>query len=488
MSAIASGAGERMLPARFVPLPAEARRQDAFPHTRRRLPWMLAGFLALLFLVPIDSTHLKIHLPVDSHIDRFAILAIVAAWFWLGGDQRTFFNPRRSKLFITFAALFTAATIASVVLDGPRIINLSELTLAEKHLATLAAFLVVGWFTLTAVRRADLPGLASYLIGLGCLTALGVLIERRTGYNVFYNFSEMILKPIATVAPAPTNIHPAFGTDGRAVVVGPTIHGLAVTALMTMVMPFALVRMLDAKERKPRLMYAAAFLLMLAGAIATDKKTAVVVPFAIVAYVTFYRPRQMMKIVPIGLIVLVGIVHFASPGALGSIFDKKQAVNSNSTLHRLGDFSSVVPDILAHPVIGRGFGTLNPDQPTIFRINDDEYVDEIWQVGIVGLLAYVGMIIAPILVARRAIRGRDPAMCSLALATSAGCVAYLVVSALLDAMSFPQAPYMFFVVAALATVASSKGEDDDEDAPRARSPRRPGRARRARSYATAEMS
>ena len=75
--------------------------------------------------------------------------------------------------------------------------------------------------------------------------------------------------------------------------------------------------------------------------------------------------------------------------------------------------------------------------------------------GIQGLAADLFMILAPILTARRAIRTRDPAVSSLALAASAGCVAYLVVNALFDAMSFPQAPYMFFMVAALTVIASA---------------------------------
>ena len=37
-------------------------------------------------------------------------------------------------------------------------------------------------------------------------------------------------------------------------------------------------------------------------------------------------------------------------------------------------------------------------------------------------------------------------------------MAYLVVNALFDAMSFAQAPYMFFIVAALATIAAAGPE------------------------------
>ncbi|HEU0251356.1 MAG TPA: hypothetical protein VFR48_11600, partial [Solirubrobacteraceae bacterium] len=132
--------------------------------------------------------------------------------------------------------------------------------------------------------------------------------------------------------------------------------------------------------------------------------------------------------------------------------------------------------VYAHPVIGRGFGTLNQDRPDQFRINDDEYIDEIWEVGVVGLLAYLGMIIAPIALARKAIRGRDPTIASLALASSAGCVAYLVVSALFDALSFPQAPYMFFLVAALTTIAAAGPEGNVQ--PARERVRTPARARR----------
>ena len=438
-----------------------ARSIDAFPRTKRPLPWILAGFLALLFLVPVDSTQAKIHLPVNSHIDRFAVVLMVLAWIVFGGDKRTFASPRRSKLFVGAAFAFTAIAVASLLFDAPRIVNLGQLTLAEKHFATLLSYLVVGWFALTALRRVDLRGFASYLIGLACITSLGVLIERRTGYNAFYNLSAVILKPIATVGAAPTNIHPTFGTDGRLDIVGPTIHGLAVTAMLTMVMPFALVRMFDAPTRRLTFRYAVATLLILAGAMSTDKKTAVVVPLVMILYIGCYRRRQVVRLVPIGLILLVPLVHFASPGAFGSIFDKSNAVDSNSTLHRAGDISSLMPDILAHPVLGRGFGTLDPDIPTQFRINDNEYLDEVWQVGILGLLAYIAMIVTPIIAARRAIRSRDPMVGSIALAASAGCMSYLTVSALFDAFSFVQAPYMFFIVAAVATAGSAPEEPQE---------------------------
>lgn len=440
---------------RVVPANEDSRSRDAFPHTRRPLPWVLAAFLAMLFFVPVDSTALNVNLPVGSQIDRFAVVGLVLAWICFGGDQRAFLRTPRSKLYVGAVSVFLALAVASLLLDASRIVNVGELSLAEKRFGLLGSFLVLSWFTLTALRFEDVRGFCTFLIGLASAMAFGMLVERHTGYNIFYNWSAALLKPIGSVAASPTDIHPAFGSDGRVTVVGPTLHGLAATTMLVVVMPFALVRVFDATTRRAWWPNALAFALMLAAAAATDRKTALLVPVAVVVYLACYRPRQVLRLVPIGLVVLVGLVHFASPGALGTIFTPTAGLQSSSTNHRLGDFTDVAPDVLAHPLLGRGFGTLNSDLANQFRINDDEYIDEIWEVGVVGLLAYIFMILAPVFTARRAIRARDPVVSSLALAASAGCIAYLVVNGLFDAMSFPQAPYMFFMVAALTVIAAA---------------------------------
>lgn len=436
---------------------AASAPRDAFPHTRRPLPWLLAGFLAMLFFVPIAATELNVHLPVDSRIDRFAIILLVLVWLWHGGDQRAFLRTRRSKLFVTAAVIFLAVAVASLLLDAGRIVNLGDFKLAEKRFALLGSFLILSWFVLTALRFEDVRGFATYLIGLATLMSIGMLVERQTGYNVFYEWSRTLLGSIAKVGPSPTDIHPVFGDEGRVVVVGPTQHGLAASAMLVMVMPFALVRVFDATASRARWLNGAAFALMVAGSMATDRKTALVAAAAVLLYITVYRPRQVLRFAPLGVVLIALIVHVAAPGAIGTVIDLRQAAGSNSTQHRVSDFTDIVPDVLAHPVLGRGFGSLNPEQPSQFRINDDEYIDELWEVGFVGLAAYIWMILAPILLARSAIRSRGPRS-SLALAASGGCVAFLVVCALFDALSFPEAPYMFFVVAALTTIAAAGPE------------------------------
>lgn len=437
---------------------ARAGVPDAFPHTKRPLPWILAAFATMLFCIPVSAVELKLHLPFDSHVDRFFIIAILFAWVWFGGDQRAFLGTRRSKLYVSAACIYLLVAVASLLFDAPRIANLGDLTLSGKHFAVLGSFLVLSWFTLTALRYEDVRGFTSYLIGLGTMLGLALIVERRTGYNIFYTWSGDLLKPIATVAPSPTDIHPGFGSDGRVIVVGPTYQALAAATMLVVVMPFALVRVLDAKTRRTWWLNAIAFGVMLAGATATDRKTALVVPIVVLVFMTFYRPAKILRLAPVGLVVLVGVVHVASPGAIGGLIEPSHALYSNSTTHRVNDLEDLTPDFLAHPVLGRGFGTQEPDAPLSFRINDDEYLDEMWQVGMLGLLAYAWMILAPIVASHRAIRTRAPDESSLALAAAGGCVAYLVASALFDALSFVQAPYMFFMVAALATITAAGPE------------------------------
>jgi hypothetical protein len=425
---------------------------DAFPRTRRPLPWILAVFVAMLFFVPVDATSINVHLPVNSHLDRFAIVVVMLIWFVLRGDQRTVWRSSRSKLFVAAVAIFWAVLIAGLIVGSGRIIRLNEWTLAQKQIALIASFFVIGWFALSALRPQDLRGFSTYLIGLGTLLAVGMLVESRTGYNVFYSVSGTILAPIATVAKAPTELNGAL-TDGRVIVVGPTGHGLAAVTLLASVMAFALIRTFDAPNRRSWLLNAMAFALMATAAVATQKKTAIVVLIAMVVFVGMHRPRALLRMLPLG-VALIAFMHVLAPGNIGTVLDPTLWFKSSSTAHRSNDLATIMPDVSAHPLLGRGYGSIDVDKPDQFRILDDQYLGILWQTGVLGLLAFLAMIITPVLGARRACRGRDPALARSAIAASGGCIAFLVVNALFDTFSYSQAPYMFFILAAFCVVAS----------------------------------
>jgi hypothetical protein len=427
---------------------------DAFPRTRRPLPWVLAAFLALVFLEPVDATTLDVHLPVNSNLDRVAIVGVVLAWLFLRGDQRSVWRSSRSRLYVGAVALFFAVLVAGILLGSARIIRLDEWTLVQKQFALILSFFVVGWFALTALRPADLRGFSTYMILLGAVFAIGVLVESRTGYNVFYSLSRTLLRPIATVGPTPTQLNGSLTDDGRVVVVGSTGHGLAAVSVLASVMAFALIRIFDASNWRSWWVNALAFSLMAAAAMATQKKTAVVVLAAVILFVGFHRRRQFLRLLPLGVVLLIGFIHFAAPGNIGTVLNPSLWFQSSSTAHRSNDLGTIWPDVVAHPLLGRGYGSVDVDKPDQFRILDNQDFSVLWQTGVLGLLSYLWMIIAPIVGSRRARRSRDPAIARPAIAAAAGCVAFFVVNALFDTFSYSQTPYMFFTVAAMCVVAS----------------------------------
>ena len=62
------------------PLEAVPVRADDWPHTTRVLPWLVAIFLATIFLVPIDAMSLPLHLGAEGNPDRVLLLLTLGLW------------------------------------------------------------------------------------------------------------------------------------------------------------------------------------------------------------------------------------------------------------------------------------------------------------------------------------------------------------------------------------------------------------------------
>src|SRR5262245_36252092 len=183
--------------------------QDAWPHTRRPLPWLIAGFLGAIFLVPIDAIHLKVNLPFSSDFDRFLVVIIVATWAiggLLGRGQGVVKLRPRGWAAATIAFVFIA--VLSIAVHASRITNLGQWDVAQKRVAILLALIAVFVvFTLT-LRVAELRPFAALIVVLAVITAAGTICEKKTGFNVFYSTASAVFSPIATVDPAPTEVDP----------------------------------------------------------------------------------------------------------------------------------------------------------------------------------------------------------------------------------------------------------------------------------------
>lgn len=461
--------------------PAVALRRavsDDWPYTSRAMPWALAAFLTLVWLVPIDAVSVKVSLPVDSKIDRFAIVALVLAWMLFGGDRRP--RGRRPAAFLVAAGVWVAVAFLSLVVNVPRVIRLGEFELSQKQLALLVAFGVFAWFATAALRPSELRAFSVLTVVLGTICAIGVIVERKTGYNAFYEISRAILSPIANVGPSPTMINPDPLRFDRPQIVGPTEHGLAVTTMLSIAMPFALLALLDARSRGRKFAYGLCVALMLAAALSTERKTGIVVPVVVVVVLLIYRGRELLRLWPLVFVFAV-FVHVTSPGALGTITSLNGFLNTDSSAGRTSDYAAIMPDVVTRPLLGFGYGSLDVAKANTYRILDNEYLGQLLQAGLIGVAAFLAMSIAAVAVARPAARSPDAARASPALAGLAAVVGFAVASALFDILSFPQPVYLFLFAGAVCTAAATglPGREPARARTRAPAPDHGGPARRA---------
>jgi hypothetical protein len=220
-----------------------------------------------------------------------------------------------------------------------------------------------------------------------------------------------------------------------------------------MALPFAVVLAAMAPTARRRLLWVLAASLIGAGALVTQRKSGAVVPAFALVVLFVLRPRQLLRLAPYGIVAIVlGLAM--SGGSFSSIELLKQAKGGESTVGRTSDYPAIVPDLLTTPLLGRGYGTLNSERSDTYRIFDNEYLGQVYQVGALGLVAFLALIVTPLLVVRRVLRSDNPLRAPPALAAGAGCLAFGVAAALYDILSFSQAPYLFLILSALCTCAA----------------------------------
>lgn len=438
-----------------APRPVTTWEGDAWPRTRRPLPWLFAAMLGMIFLVPFDAVHLDVSLPASSDLDRFLVLAIVGTWLVGTALGKPKIAERlRPRGWAAAMVAFLLVAVASIVFNVDRITNLGEWSDAQRHLAVLFSLGAVGTIVALNLRVAELRPFSVLIVVLAVITAAGTIYEKKTGYNVFYEASSAVLSPVATVEHSPTEINPNPNTTPRPTITGPTRHALSVTSILGMSLPFAVVFAAIAPTRRRRVLWCIAACLIIAGALITQRKSGAVVPAISLLVLFVLRPRQFVRLAPFGIIALA-VALVVTPGIFSTVRELTQAGSQDSTTGRTSDYPAVVPDLLTQPTLGRGYGTLDSERVDTYRIFDNEYLGQVFQVGALGLLAFLAVIVTPLFIARTVLRSDDPVRGPPALAAAAACVAFGVAAALYDILTFPQAPYLFLFMAAMCTCAAS---------------------------------
>ena len=431
------------------PALAEPAGGGDWPHTTRVLPWMLAVFIALLWLVPFNQIELNVSAPIDLKLDRLVLPLLVGAWLLAFAAGRAYAPRLRWTPIHSAVAAFVAVAFLSVVLDARYLSSTLELDLPIKQLPLLAFFASLFVITSTGVRRSEIHAFMFYTLVLGVICAFGVIIEYRFKQNLFFTYADKLLPGGFSVDAADTS---AVDGLGRRVVRGPADVPLETVTMLSIALPVAVVGLLQSERWRRRLVYAIAICVLVTAMFATFRKSALLAPIAVFGTLAYFRRRELLRLAPLGLVLLVA-VSALSPGALGSTisqFTRPDAADVPTVSDRVSDYDAIRPDVLTHLAFGRGWGTYSHFD---YRVLDSEILHRLVEMGVVGLVAYLMMAVTVIVASRVTIRRRDPARAPYALIGAAAAAAFIVASFLYDVMSFPHAAYIFLYVAGLTSVA-----------------------------------
>jgi O-antigen ligase len=349
--------------------------------------------------------------------------------------------------------LFTFVALISVAVNLETLVRLDLLGLSAKKLALFFSWVLFFFMVVTTVRPSEVRNFGKLIVGLATLSAVGVLVEYRFEYNAFWTWARDLI-PLFQISDEVRYV--SIDSMGRRVITGPTSHPLAIVTLLSLAVPFALSELLDSRERRQKVLYSVALVILIAGTFATARKTTAFVPVGTLLVFIAYRPRQMLRLSPL-LLILIPAIHVLAPEAMGSVrnqlFPERGFLNQNSVSDRTADYEAVNPDIRSHMAFGKGFGAYDHE---VFRLLDNQYLGLLVETGFVGLAAYLLLILAVPWISHRVIRFGAPSRAPPALAASAAAVAFGIANALFDALAFMHAPYAFIFISGLAAVLASE--------------------------------
>jgi hypothetical protein len=429
----------------------------------------LIGFLILVILfVPIRRYVLPGGLPFQLEPYRLLVALIVAVWL------TSLLIDRRVKLRKTGLeapiALFVGAVGCSIVANEGRISDGKLDPAVFKSLTFLVSFFAVLYVIASVVRRKrDVIFLLKILVGGSAVVAAFAVVESRTGFNVFDHLDRNVpfLRRNYDTALPPR--------IGRLRAYGPAEHAIALSAALAMMAPLA--GYLAYVQRRNRWWVAMGVILL--GCLATVSRTGVVMLGVEAFILVVLRPRQMKKLWP-ALLPLLVAVHIALPGTLGTLKEsffppgglKQEQLGFNGT-GRLGA-ERLVPtfkEINAHPIFGIGYGTrIVRSTNANAMILDDQWLVTLLEMGIVGVYALVWLFVRVIRRLMLEARRQEGDEVWLFAALAAALSGFMVSMLTFDALAFTQVSFMFYILVGLSAVVLQLPRDLGRERVAARTP------------------
>jgi hypothetical protein len=415
------------------------------------LKWdnLIALVVIVVLFVPIDRYGLPASLPFDLELYRVVVAAILL--LWLSSLLIDSGVQLRRTPFDRPLVLIVACILASDVTNPSRVTQYGSYVV--KSLLFFLSFLLFYYLTATVLRHRESCVLFLKLLTIGgALIGLLAVYEQRFYYNVFDHLHTVL--PFLTFQGRPG--YSELGGNLRAF--GSSQHPIAFGAAMIMIVPLAVYLARTCGRR----WWVAAILLLL-GAFASGSRTALIMLGIVGIVFLCLKPIETKRLWPV-LVPAVIVVHFALPGTIGgfkaAFFPEGGLIAQQSRIGagqdpllaggRIRQLRPMLAEASEKPLFGEGFGTRLSGQNTSNRnapILDNQWLNNVLEIGFVGLAAWVWLFVTSsrlLIRASRTARSVEDSWLFAALAASI--MSFAVGMLTYDAFGYTQVTFIFWIV------------------------------------------
>jgi polysaccharide biosynthesis protein PslJ len=414
--------------------------------------------LAVVLFVPIGRYALPGSLPFHLELYRVVVALVVATWLAsLLVDERI--RWRSTPLDRPLLSLLACILLSE--LTNPGRVNQYG-SFVVKTLTFFLSFVFVYYLVATLVRRREsIDFLLRFLTVGGAVIGFLGIVERRTHFNAF-NHLHVILPFLKYEPEAGTSVE-SLTRNGNLRVLGPAEHPIALGAMLVMILPIS-VYLARARDRR----WIIASMLLLVGALATGSRTALTMLIGEFVLFLIVKPRETKRLLPLFVPAIV-VIHVLAPGAFvglkSALFPKggliaqqtKLAANANPELAggRIRQIKPMVEEASHHPFFGEGLGTRLTGFTVKQRnapILDDQWLDNLLDVGFIGLALWIWLFVRSIrMLLRNARESSGEGDDWLFLGLAASILSFAIGMLTFDAFSYTQEYFVFWIVLGLSS-------------------------------------
>ena len=388
---------------------------------------LLMGIPAALVVAPLGA--------VGGPAIIFAAIVFVfylVTWLHPALAPQHFRQPVRGA-----AILFACAIIATYVS-----VNRHIMPSLERNGADRGLILIFGWLGILLMASDGIVSMERLKKLLGRIVILGTFMAG-LGITQFFtglDATKYIIVPGLTAQAPTTDLLSRNGLNRPAATAA---HPLEFAAVLAMVLPIAINR---ARFAPPELRVRRWLQVALIGAALpmTVSKAAVLALGVVCLVVLPTWSKVERRIAYVVMTLGVVALWFLVPGLLSTFRTLFATLTGDSsTTSRTSAFSTAMPYIAQHPWLGHGFGTFFPAS---YFFTDDQYLLSLIEIGVVGVLALLGLFITGLVTARKVRHATtNPELRDLGQSLTATIAVSMVTFATFDALSFGMAAGLTFV-------------------------------------------